>query len=252
MLAFKRSLLNTDWILINILKTLASVISMCSLIEDHTQIFYIIDKRDIPSIQCKMSAREPKAMRKVDGLSLIFIDCYVPALIPRLNTTETSLQLSENIRLFAVCRIYRVGISKETQIDTGCLGCIIYILYNVGDRTEPCGTPAYISLGVNISSSHETPNFLWERKEFTSLSKAFSMFTNTAAVDMLLLKFKLTRSVSLIHWSVVLWRTWKPKQLAISRPLSSVYRWTILRITAGHSCAQQHRARHYFPQESGT
>jgi hypothetical protein len=34
-------------------------------------------------------------MRKVDGLSLSFIDFYVPALTLRLNNTETSLQLSE-------------------------------------------------------------------------------------------------------------------------------------------------------------
>jgi hypothetical protein len=42
-------------------------------------------------------------MRKVDGLSLIFIDFYVPAL----SSTETLLQLSENITFFAV-------ISKKT------------------------------------------------------------------------------------------------------------------------------------------
>jgi hypothetical protein len=41
------------------------------------------DKGDIPSIQCKMSLKGPKSMRKVDGLSLIFIDFYVPALTPR-------------------------------------------------------------------------------------------------------------------------------------------------------------------------
>jgi hypothetical protein len=38
-------------------------------------------------------------------------------------------------------------------------------LYNVGDRTEPCGTPACISLGVDISPSTETLNFLCERNE---------------------------------------------------------------------------------------
>jgi hypothetical protein len=54
-------------------------------------------------------------MRKVDGLSLIFIDFYVPALTPRVNSTETSLQLSENINLFAVRRIrVQVSSAKET------------------------------------------------------------------------------------------------------------------------------------------
>jgi hypothetical protein len=111
----------------------------------------MIDKGGIPSIQCKMSLRVSKSMRKVDGLRFSFIDFYVPALTPLLSSTETSLQLSENIMLFAVCRIYTVVISRETYIDIRCLGRIIlYGLYNVGEITEPCGTPAYISLGVDI------------------------------------------------------------------------------------------------------
>jgi hypothetical protein len=36
-------------------------------------------------------------MRKVDGLSLIFIDFYVPALTPRLNSSYISLQLSQEL-----------------------------------------------------------------------------------------------------------------------------------------------------------
>jgi hypothetical protein len=39
----------------------------------------------------------------------------------------------------------------------------VYILYYVGERTEPCGTPACISLGTDISPSTETFNFLWEK-----------------------------------------------------------------------------------------
>jgi hypothetical protein len=76
----------------------------------------MVDKGDFPSVQCKMSFRGPKSMRKVDGLSFIFIEFYIPALTPRLNSTETSLQLSEYITFFAVYRIYEYtgGISKET------------------------------------------------------------------------------------------------------------------------------------------
>jgi hypothetical protein len=59
-----------------------------SLIEDYAQIFYMIVKGDIQSIQRKVSLRGPKSMRKEDGLSLIFIDFYVPGLIPRLNSTD--------------------------------------------------------------------------------------------------------------------------------------------------------------------
>jgi hypothetical protein len=92
---------------------------MCSLtcyplIEDYTEIFYMIDKGDISSIQCKMSLRRPKSMRKLEGLILMFNDFYVPALTPCLKSTETSLQLSQNITLFTVYRIYVVVIRKET------------------------------------------------------------------------------------------------------------------------------------------
>jgi hypothetical protein len=92
------------------------------LVKNYTEIFHMTDEGDIPSIQCKMSLRGPKSMRKVDGLSLMFVDFYVRALTKRLNSTETSLQLSENITHFADCRIYTGVISKETKIDTRCLG----------------------------------------------------------------------------------------------------------------------------------
>jgi hypothetical protein len=51
----------------------------------------MIDKGDIPSIQYKISFRGPKSVRKVDGLSLIFTDFYVPELKPHLNSTESTL-----------------------------------------------------------------------------------------------------------------------------------------------------------------
>jgi hypothetical protein len=97
------------------------------LIEDYTEIFYMIDEGDYPSIQFKMSLRRPMSMRKVDDPSLIVIDFYVPALTPCLSSTEILLQLSEKVTLFAVCRIYTGVVSKETSIDTRCLGRIIYI-----------------------------------------------------------------------------------------------------------------------------
>jgi hypothetical protein len=124
----------------------------------------MIDKGDIPSIQRKMSLGGPKSMRKVDGLNLIFIHFYVPALTPCLNSTETSLQLSENITLFAVCRIHvyiQVSSAKIPRYTPDVWGVsFMYRLYNVGDRTEPCGTPACISLGVYSSPSTETLNFI--------------------------------------------------------------------------------------------
>jgi hypothetical protein len=49
------------------------------------------------------------------------------------------------------------------------------------------------------------------------VSKAFSMSKDTAAVDILLLKFRVTWSVSLIHCSVVLCRARKPNWLSLNR-----------------------------------
>jgi hypothetical protein len=72
------------------------------------------DKGDIPSIQCKITLRGAKSMRTVDRLSLIFTDFCVPAHTLHLSSTETSLQLSENTTLFALCHIYTGVISKET------------------------------------------------------------------------------------------------------------------------------------------
>jgi hypothetical protein len=89
-------------------------------------------------------------MRKIDGLSLIFINFYVPALIPRLNSTKTSLQLSENINLLTVCRLYTcVMCHEQRDLDKQQMFgvSLIYRLYNVGAKMEACGTPACISLG---------------------------------------------------------------------------------------------------------
>jgi hypothetical protein len=87
----------------------------------------MIEEGDIPSIQCKISLRRPKSMRKVNFVTLVFIFFYISALTPRLNRTDSLLQLSENINIFAVCRICTGATKEETYIDTRCLGLIIYI-----------------------------------------------------------------------------------------------------------------------------
>jgi hypothetical protein len=63
------------------------------------------------------------------------------------------------------------------------------------------------------------------------VSKAFSISKNTAAVDILLLKFRVTWSVNPIHWSVVLWSARKPNWRAFSKFLSSVCLWIVLKIS---------------------
>jgi hypothetical protein len=47
----------------------------------------------------------------------------------------------------------------------------MYRLKRVGEGTEPCGTPTCITLGVDISPSTETLNFIFDRKELISLIK---------------------------------------------------------------------------------
>jgi hypothetical protein len=57
------------------------------------------------------------------------------------------------------------------------------------------------------------------------------MSNNTAAVDILLVKLRVTWSDSLIYFSVVLWRARKPNRFALSRPLCSICFWTNFSIT---------------------
>jgi hypothetical protein len=72
-------------------------------------------------------------------------------------------------------------------------------------------------------------------KFFAGWNLAFSVSKNTAAVDSLLLKLRVTWSVSLINCNVVLWRARKPNWLALSGPLSYVCFWRIIRITFSNS-----------------
>jgi hypothetical protein len=97
------------------------------LVEDYTEVFYMIDEGDIPSVQCKMSLRGPKSMREVDGPSFIFIDFNVPALTPRLNRIQITLRFSKNITLFAIRGIHSSVIDKEDQINTWCLGRVSFM-----------------------------------------------------------------------------------------------------------------------------
>jgi hypothetical protein len=57
MLVLNCSLLNREYILINVLKALASISSMCNLHVTFTEIFFTIYKWNVLSIQCKMRLR---------------------------------------------------------------------------------------------------------------------------------------------------------------------------------------------------
>jgi hypothetical protein len=134
------------------LRSLQCIYSPCNLsVRDCTEVFCTIYKWDVPSAQCKTRLRGPSPTREIVRLSLVSIDSDVPVLTPRSHWSETALQLSENIALFAVCGVDTCVISKRR------------------DSAEPCGTSACISLGGDISPSTETLNFLFERNELISL-----------------------------------------------------------------------------------
>jgi hypothetical protein len=197
--------------------------------------------------------------RGVDSPNLIFVDFNVTALAPRLNWTATALQLSESITLFidlwhtyqchrprgpATNPVFGGGVSF-----TSVYLCIyIYcITLGTGRSLEApmlvflCGWPFHLRKKLNFRADRNelirlikfVDNFhlrsLYNKPGFHVVPKGLSISKNTAAVDMLLLKFTVTWSVNLIHCNVVLWRARKPKWLPLSRSLTSTCFWTIFR-----------------------
>jgi hypothetical protein len=106
-------------------------------------------------------------MSEVDRPSLFLVDFNIPAFTPGRHTVYATLDLSPFLRSEA----YRqVSSAKRAKFAPGVWGVsFIYKLYRVGDRTEPCGTPACMYLGVEFSPSTDTLNFRWERNELISL-----------------------------------------------------------------------------------
>jgi hypothetical protein len=107
MLALNRSLLNREYDLIYVLKALASTISTCNL---HVilllKILHDSGRGYVPSVQREASLSWSKSVREVDGPSVISINFNVPVITPRLNKTETALQLSEDIALYMIRGIH--------------------------------------------------------------------------------------------------------------------------------------------------
>jgi hypothetical protein len=54
------------------------------LVEDYTEVFYMIHKGGVPSIHCEMNLRSSKSMKE-DGPGFILIEFRVPAFAPRLS-----------------------------------------------------------------------------------------------------------------------------------------------------------------------
>jgi hypothetical protein len=95
---------------------LASIISMLNLhvifLSDYTKIFHLVYKGDVPSFQCKTILDRSMPAREIDGLSLVFIDFYIPALTPRLHRSEAALELSKNI---ALCGLYNIYVCHQQR-----------------------------------------------------------------------------------------------------------------------------------------
>jgi hypothetical protein len=67
------------------------------------------------------------------------------------------------------------------------------------------------------------------------VSKAFLKSKKTAAMEKLLLKFRVTWSVILMHRIIILWHARKTNWHTFSKLFSSTCLWTILRITFTNS-----------------
>jgi hypothetical protein len=170
---------------------------------------------------------------------------HVPALAPRIYFSEAALQFTENTKFILLCRVNTGTVREQSKISCSCRGGIVYVwTVKYWARTKPWGTPIAIAMATGVANSPATmtSNFLSLRKKAISLtrlvenshsdnlcsrpqchvvSKAFSISKNTAAVDILLLKFGVTWSTSLIYWSVLLWTARKSNWLTFSKILSS-------------------------------
>jgi hypothetical protein len=122
--------------------------------------------------------------REIDSLNLIFIDFDVLAL------TATSSDARPRCK-FLIIQPYLQSVAyiqasstKRARYVPGVWGAsLMYKLYNIGDRTEACGTAACIFLGVDSSPSTETWNFLLERKELISLTVLAEKFNLSNLCD---------------------------------------------------------------------
>jgi hypothetical protein len=152
------------------------------LIEDYTEIYYMIDEGDIPSIQCTMS-RKGAYMCEKRRWPESYLHWF---LCSSAHTTyqydwDLAAAFWEHNTLCGLSYIYRCHQQRDSnRHQTPVVSEVSFIntLYNEGNRTEPCGTPACISLGVYISPSAWTLNFLWERKEIISLLRRIDNFNS--------------------------------------------------------------------------
>jgi hypothetical protein len=141
-------------------------------------------------------------------------------------------QIFFTVRQLRVCWCVMFSLTRERVCR---LQLLLLLARAVNLGSESRGTRDHILL----TQIRDSPNLEGQAPVLISprntVAQLYPPGKNTAAVDMLLLTFKFTWSVSLIHWSAVLWRTRKPNWLALSRHLSSMCLWPIFRMIFSNS-----------------
>jgi hypothetical protein len=85
-------------------------------IKNYTEIFYLVNDGNVPSLQGKMRLCRSSSMGETDSQSLIFTDFNILALTSWLQWWQAMLELSGNITLFAVSGVYTCVPHKEGQV----------------------------------------------------------------------------------------------------------------------------------------
>jgi hypothetical protein len=152
MLALNRSLLKREYVLMNVLKALASIISTCNLhvifLSKITPSYFAIFKNNIffPFSMRRDSGgrrlRKKWFPRVLSSFILIFQASHQGSI--ELRPRWSFLTMKPSLRSVA----YRHESSAESASWTTRVreASLMYILHRVGKRTEPYGTPACISL----------------------------------------------------------------------------------------------------------
>jgi hypothetical protein len=150
--------------------------------EDY-KIFCMTDEGHIPFIQCRISLRWNKSMRKVDSLSFVSIDSYVPAFKVRPKRTEISLQLSENIDPFRSVAYIQVSSAKRPRQTWDVWDVsLTHILHNMTDRRNLVAPLLAYSLAqilhlrqrLWIFSEKEKSYYVWFGRKRMQLSLCFT------------------------------------------------------------------------------
>jgi hypothetical protein len=196
-------------------------------------------------------------MREIDGLSIIFIDLYVPALTPWLHRSGVSLQLSEIVRFFAICCNchQEMGLNEPlgfpaNHLHTNCrgygAGCN-FPQYHLYMNCRGYGTGKNLVVSCSYFLGHRHLTFKWNselynwnkwankqnyasqivvwgiyvERWFQVVSKTSLISKNTAAID----RYNVIEICHMVskHLHVMLWHVQKQNWLAHSRYFCTMF-----------------------------